>query len=108
MNPLSGATQALDKQNDILGKARNDFLIMEAERKHYEAKLIRESSGRSHAEKVVEAQATEKWLIFHKELARLEAILEFQKLKYQILDKEWLAQHLSLKLDASTIRRQTD
>lgn len=108
MNPLSEFTEALNKQNDILGKARNDYLIMEAERKNFEARLVRDSRGKSHAERVIEAQATEKWLIFHKELARLEAILEFQKLKYQILDKEWLAQHLSLKLDASTIRRQTD
>jgi len=44
-------------------------------------------------------------LEFHKKLARLEAIFEFQKLKYEILDREWLAQHLALKLDGETIKR---
>lgn len=90
----------------MLGKARYRYLVMEAERKHFEACLIRDASGKSHAERVNVAQANGSWVIFHKKLARREAVYEFQKLKYEILDKEWLAQYLELKTDEGLVRRQ--
>lgn len=105
LNPLQKLCKALDLQNDVLGKARNAYLLKDAEKRHFESKLIQKAQGKSHAEKAVNAQATEDWLKFHKELARLEAVLEFQKLKYQIIDREFLAEHLAMKLDAETIKR---
>lgn len=102
---LRNIIQMLHKQNDLLGKARFEYLTQEAERKHFEATLVRDTMGKSHAERLTLAQGSEVWLGFHKKLARLESEFEFQKLKFQVLEKEFLAVHLTLKLDAETIRK---
>lgn len=104
-NPLSALTTALHKQNDILSKARHDYLLWEAARKHTEAVLTQQAAGKSFAEKTMNAQGTKDWLEFHLKLARLESVFEFQKLKYEVLDREWLAQHQAFKLDHETIKR---
>jgi hypothetical protein len=104
-NELERLTDALTQQNEIVGRARNAYLGKEAERKHFEAVLIRDAKGKSHAERMINAQATEQWLVFHKDLARLQAVYEFQKFKLEILDKEWLAQYMTQKTDAPVIRR---
>jgi hypothetical protein len=104
-NDLSACIEALEQQNETLGKARNSYLSKEAERKHFESNLIKAAAGKSHAERVVNAQATSEWLAFHKDLARLQAVFEFQKLKYEILDKEWLAQYAANKMDSAVIKR---
>jgi hypothetical protein len=103
---LDPFTERLNLQNDVLGRARNSYLEKEAERKHFEAVLIRQAEGKSMAERTVNAQATEVWMRFMKDLARLESVYEFQKLKYEILDKEWQAHYLTHKLDGRTIGRQ--
>lgn len=90
----------------MLGKARNAYLIKESERKHFEAMLIRDAAGKSHAERVINAQAASEWVTFQRELARLEAVYEFQKLRFEILDKEWQSQYLTCKLDGAVIRKQ--
>lgn len=105
-HPLESEVDALTHQNDQLGIARNDYLAREAERKHFEATLIAKAEGKSHAERVVNAQATQEWLKFHKELARAEAVYEFQKLKYDVLDKEFQAAYLQLKMDGPLIKKQ--
>lgn len=105
-HPLESQVDALSKQNDTLGKARNAFLAKEASRKHFEATLVRAAEGKSHAEKLVNAQARLEWLEFQTALARLEAVFEFQKLKYDVLDKEYQAAYLQLKLDGPLIKKQ--
>lgn len=51
------------------------------------------------------AQATNEWLDFDVELARLEAIYEFEKLKFEIMDKDWLDRYQANKFDAPIIKR---
>ena len=104
-NPLKELLRAMEQQNDVLARARNRYLSKEAERKHFEAVLTRKAEGKSIAEKRVNAEAMPEWFEFHKELARLEAIFEFQKLKWEILDKEYQATYLGLKMDHSTMKR---
>lgn len=103
---LSDILGLLDKQKDVLSQARDKHLAKEAERKHFEAVLIKTALGKSHAEKVINAQAEADWLTFHKELARLEAIFEFHKLKFEVLDKEFQARYLEAKLDQGMIKKQ--
>jgi hypothetical protein len=86
--------------------AKNNYLSKEAERKHFESVMTKAAEGKSQAEKVMNAQATEEWLVFHKELARLEAIMDFHKLKLDVLDKEYQAAYLEKKQDEKSIRRQ--
>lgn len=96
---LTKALNILLEQSEILSEARRLYLLKESERRHFEACLIKGSEGKSHAEKVVNAQASPLWLDFHKGLSELEAIYEFEKLKYEVLDKAYFAEHLSLKID---------
>lgn len=96
----------LSRQNEALNVARGAYLLKEAERKHFEACLVKVADGKSHAERLINAQAEIAWLKFQRELAGLETAYEFEKLKYDILDKAYLAEHLSLKIDGSTIGRQ--
>lgn len=100
---LTHILERLNKQNDTLGISRNAYLAKEAERKHFEATLIREAKGKSHAESVIIAQATGEWLEFAVALARLEAEYEFQRLKFDVLDKEYMALYLEAKLNATLI-----
>lgn len=105
-DPLRALTEKLDLQNDTLGKARFDYLSKEAERKHFESTIILNSLGRSHAERLVQAQGSTEWLEFHQALARLEAIYEFQRLKFEVLGKEWQAEYLTLKVNSEVIKKQ--
>lgn len=102
---LNDLIQALLKQNERVGIVRNDYLGKEAERKTFEARLIQAASGKSHAEKTVNAQATDEWLNFHKSLARAESVYEFERFKLEILDKEWLAEYQQMKDDDRQIKR---
>lgn len=105
MSRLAELIERLEKQNEKVGIARNAYLAKDAEKKTFEARLIRDADGKSHAEKTVLAQATEDWLSFQKDLARLEAVFEFEKFKLEILEKEWLAEYASLKSDERQLKR---
>lgn len=96
----------LEAQGNALGRARNDYLRKEAVKRHFEATLVKKALGSSNAEKLVNAQAEKDWLLFHVQLARLEAIYEFQKLKFQVMEKEWLGEYATYKEDSSLIKRQ--
>lgn len=96
----------LNAQNEKLTEARGAYLLKEAQRKNFEALMIKNAEGKSQAEKTVNAQALAEWLKFQEELARLENAFEFEKLRYDILDKAFTAEYLSAKLDADTIKRQ--
>ncbi len=96
----------LNTLNDQLGVARNAYLLKKAERDHYTAKLVRGAPGKSHAERTVYVEAMDEWMQFHKELARLEAVYEFLKLKFRIMEHEFQSQYLETKLNESIIRKQ--
>ena len=105
-NPLEPLLANLDKLNDSLGRKRAEYLALEAERKHKEALLIQEAPGKSHAEKVTNAQSNPEWPLFQLKLARAEAEYEFYRLKFSIMEKSWQSAYLILKLDGSLIRKQ--
>lgn len=102
---LAARLNALTKQNEVLRDARLAYLLREASRKTFEARLIREAEGRSQAEKTMNAQAEQKWADFHHELAVLESEFEFQRLKYEVLEKAYLAEHATYKIEDSLIKR---
>ncbi len=98
----------LQTQNDVLSRARYEYLTKEAERKHFEARLVMAEAGiekQSHALSLSKAQASDTWLKFQQDLAKLQSVFEFQKLKYEILDKEFLAVYGTMKIEAQTISR---
>lgn len=105
-HPLQHIIAALGAKNIELGKARNNFLAKKAEKDHFEATLVKSSPGESNAEKVMQAKATGEWLEFHTRLNRLESEYEFIKLQFKILELEYQAQYVTLKLDAGLIKKQ--
>ncbi len=106
--PLKEINQMLSNQATRLSKARFDYLRLDAERQSHEALLIKNANGKSHAEKVTNARADESWVIFLRKLARAEAVFEFEKLKFSILEREWLAIHQSLKMDNGMIKKGSE
>lgn len=103
--PLDSVIEHLSEQNVIVGRARNAYLAKESERKTFESRLIQMAEGKSQAEKLMNAQATDQWLEFAQKLARLESVYEFEKFKLNILDKEYQAQYLELKENGKQIGR---
>lgn len=83
--------------SDALAMAKYLYLMREAERKHVEATLIKESQGSSQAEKLVNAQATSQWVGFHKELAELEARYHWHVLKLDVIQSQLQIEYLLLK-----------
>ena len=105
-NPLSELIAGLEAMNIHLGKDRAAYLALEAEKGHHEAVLIQAAPGKSHAEKVNNAKANPEWAVFQLKLARAEAVYEFQKLKFSIMEKNWMSAYLELKLDGAVIKKQ--
>lgn len=101
--------KALHQQNKTLSRARFNYLTKEAERKHYEATEVTAAGlGKlkiSHAEKVTLAQGSETWLSFHRELARLESLYQFELFKFKIMELEYQAKYLEMKQDGKEIKR---
>jgi hypothetical protein len=105
---LADRLNALTEQNKTLRDARNAYLLKEAERKHFEATLIQGAAGKSHAERTINAQAAIEWFAFHVELALLQGAFEFEKLKYEILDKAWTSEYGTFKVEEGLIRKHKE
>lgn len=91
---------------DKLSHARGEYLLKKAEQETFESRMIAAAEGKSQAEKRVNAQATDEWLKFQVELAKLENELEDEKLIRDILDKAYQAEYLSLKVEDKDIRHE--
>ncbi len=104
-NPLSQTIQDLHSQSVVLAKARHAFLLKDAEKSHWEARMVNLAMGKSHAEKVNNAKAMPEWSGYHVELAKLESKFEFEKLKFSIMERDWQSQYLAMKLDETLIKK---
>lgn len=104
--PLRAAIRRLESLNATLAKVRYEFLKLDAEKKHFEATLISNASGKSHAERVINAQASKEWDAFHQALVKAKARYEFEQLKFSVLEKEWQSLYLETKLDGKLITKQ--
>lgn len=105
MEPLQRLIELMNHQNVIMAKARYEYLRMEAERKHFESTEVMAAAGKSHSEKVTLAQSSEKWLLFHRELARLESRYQFELFKFKILELEFQSTYLHEKQDGRDIAK---
>lgn len=105
-HPLDDIVKLCERQSEQLGIARNAYLGRKAEKRNLESRLQKESGGKSQAEREMLAYATQDWLDFEKDLARLEAVYEFQRDKLEVLNKEYQAQYLELKESERSMRRQ--
>jgi len=95
----------LNTLNDQLGVARNAFLAKDAEKDHFRATLVKHAEGKSQAEKLMNAQATEEWRIFNKDHAHLESVYEFLKLKFKIMEKEYQSAYQETGLNDALMKK---
>lgn len=96
----------LEEQGTIYLRAKYRYGQKEAERKHFESSAIKAAEGKSFSEKQMNAQASKEWLEFHKELNSLSDKADFEKFKYDLLDKDWLAAYQDNKMNDGLVKRQ--
>lgn len=96
----------LEEQRAVVMRTELEHERKDAFRKTFEARLIQSAGGKSQAEKTVNAQATKDWELFHRELIDLKKIAENERLKFELMDKEWLRVYANNKLDGHLMRRQ--
>lgn len=105
--PLDLTREILDGQNAVMCKALNDYLAKEVEFEHLESRWIDAlPEDMSEAAKKRKVRATEEWFKLSSEVARLKSIHQFQKFKFEIMNKDWLSQYASMKIDNEMIKRQ--
>lgn len=102
---LSDIEDALDKQNVITSKAFDEFARLRAYKDHIEGTIVDHTEGKSQAEKISRAKATQEWLDLHVKLNRAEAIYKFQQREYDNLQRKWQSQYLMHKLDGQIIKK---
>lgn len=105
MNPLEEATQRLEEQLDVLKASRTPYKLNAAYKKHLENKLIRDAVGKSHAERVALAYASEEWKTFSLKLARLEDTYEHESLKFEVLKTDYQTKYLLHKESEEQIKK---
>lgn len=105
MSPLEAATMKLEFQLDVLKDVRTPFKLKFAEKKHLENRLIRDAVGKSHAERVTNAYASEEWNRFSLGLAELENIYEHECLKMEVLKTDYQTKYLLHKETEEQIKR---
>lgn len=105
MNPLEAATQRLEFQLDVLKAARTPYKLKQAQKKHIEHRLIRDALGKSHAERVTNAYASQLWEEFAMDLARLEDTYEHELLKFEVLKVDYQTKYLLMKEETEQIKK---
>ncbi len=94
----------LSTQNKTLEAAEAQYLLKEAGLKPMEAEEFLTVIG-SIAERQAKAHTTEMYVEYVKELATLKARYNFERRKFEILDKAYLAEYLTLKRESTLIDR---
>lgn len=103
---LADRLNALNDQNDALRKTEEAFLRLDAEKKALLAKLTTKADGKSHSEREANALASQDWADFSLGLALTESEYQFDKRRFAILEKAYLAEHASFTREARLITRQ--
>lgn len=110
LSPLEESIKQLESWCKILMKSRQAYLLKEAEKKHFEAKLVMAQEEISSDGKVIafsikqaKAYASNEYLEFSKQLALLESKYENDKLVYEVLEKNYQAIYLETKIDNQLI-----
>lgn len=105
MSPLELATQALETHLEALNAARVPYNLQLALKKHIESKLTRDAVGKSHAEKVTNAYASEEWRCFSLALATFENAYESESLKHEVLKADYQTKYLLHKETEAQLKR---
>lgn len=102
---LADRLNELWKQSDALKEAEHLFLRLEAERKPMLGKLTINAAGKSFAEREAQALASQDWADFMRGHVQAEVDFNFEKRKFEILEKAYLAEHATFKIEDRSIRK---
>lgn len=102
---LAERLNALTKQNQVLREEEQIFLSLEANRKPMLASLLIKAEAKSFSDREAIALASPAWKDFMQGLVEAEVRLNYAKRKYEILDKAFLADYSSMKIDSRSIGR---
>lgn len=98
--------QSIEAQIDVLYKAEEFYLSLDAAKDHQLATLTAKSDAPSQVAKDMSAKATKEWLTFRQGLATSEAEFHKQKHLLDLKMKAYDGEHLSLKVESPVIGRQ--
>ena len=93
-------------QSDALKKADEKYLSLEGQKKSLLAQLTLRSEGKSFSEREAKALASEDWIHFIAAHVEAESEFNFEKRKFEILEKAYLAEHATFKIEDRSIRKQ--
>ena len=102
---LADRLNELWKQSDALKEAEEIFLRLEAERKPLLAQLTLAQEGKSFAEREARALASSDWKRFIAGHVMAETMYNHARRKFEILDKAYLAEHATFKIEDRSIRK---
>lgn len=100
---LAERLNKLNEQNDILSRKERIFLGLDANKKVMAAQLFLKAQGKSVAEKEAVAFSGEDWQNFVKGLAQVESEYLFERRRFDILEKAFQAEYLTMKRESDII-----
>jgi hypothetical protein len=103
---LGSRLNALNEQNDKLQKAEAQYLELEAHRKVLFSQLYLAAEGKNVAEKEANVYVSDDWKRFIGGLIAAETRFNFERRRFEILDKAFLAEYSTLKREADLIPKQ--
>lgn len=104
---LANRLNELWKQSDRLKEVERVALELEANKKALLAQLTIKAPGKSFAEREAQALASDDWRIFNAALVNAQVDYNFERRKYEILDKAFLAEYGTYKQEDRAIKRGT-
>lgn len=96
----------LDQQRVVVMRAELEYERFDVLRETLEARLIEDADGKSIAAKKNKAKAGQEWADLQKRLVDLKKIAENERMKFKLIDKEWLRVYSNNKLDGHVMKRQ--
>ena len=102
---LADRLNDLWKQSDALKTAEEIYLRLEAERKPMLAQLTISQEGKSFAEREAKALASDDWRKFMGGHVAADSMFNFERRKFEILEKAFYASHATMKVDDRAIRK---
>ena len=91
-------------QSEKLREAEETYLTLEANRKPLLAQLTLAAEGKSFTEREAKALASEDWRRFMGGHVHSEVALNHARRKWEMLEKAYLAEYASFKLDDRSLK----
>lgn len=103
---LAQRLRNLTTQNTTLREAEGEYLLKDAGKKTMEAEIFLTVITGTVAEREAKTYTTEEYKTYMRELSELHARYMFERRRFDILDKAFIAELNTYKIDNSLINRK--